>query len=281
MGGGETEVTTSQDAAARYRKLVDENGSVEVRLAALMSAFGHDDLSDEARHQVADDLWMAGLATQPVLGNGLAADSQVTIVDKAGAHTATPDVAKRYAINPAGVVLAGLGGLAMAIAAFLPLDEPGHFARVQENALIHHGGWAFVALGIGVAVAAWRQYSTGKRGWTVIVLGAIALADAIVTGNNHSYRTLYPLNSAGVPEESLGGTVVPLGIAIYLAGAGACAAILGGLIMRQSPSGSSKEPMPTLKSCPDCAETVQAAARVCKHCGYRFDAQTPAEAEQA
>jgi len=24
------------------------------------------------------------------------------------------------------------------------------------------------------------------------------------------------------------------------------------------------------KTCPDCAETVLAAARVCKHCGYRF-----------
>ena len=26
------------------------------------------------------------------------------------------------------------------------------------------------------------------------------------------------------------------------------------------------------KICPDCAETILAAARVCKHCGYRFDA---------
>jgi hypothetical protein len=25
------------------------------------------------------------------------------------------------------------------------------------------------------------------------------------------------------------------------------------------------------KHCPDCAERVQAAAKVCKHCGYRFD----------
>ncbi|WP_082109829.1 zinc ribbon domain-containing protein [Mycobacterium sp. UM_Kg1] len=27
------------------------------------------------------------------------------------------------------------------------------------------------------------------------------------------------------------------------------------------------------KACPDCAETVLAAARVCKHCGYRFAAR--------
>ena len=25
------------------------------------------------------------------------------------------------------------------------------------------------------------------------------------------------------------------------------------------------------RECPDCAETVLAAARVCKHCGYRFE----------
>lgn len=27
----------------------------------------------------------------------------------------------------------------------------------------------------------------------------------------------------------------------------------------------------TSKTCPDCAEFVHVDARVCKHCGYRFD----------
>jgi hypothetical protein len=27
------------------------------------------------------------------------------------------------------------------------------------------------------------------------------------------------------------------------------------------------------KKCPDCAEHVRAEARVCKHCGYRFDVE--------
>jgi hypothetical protein len=32
------------------------------------------------------------------------------------------------------------------------------------------------------------------------------------------------------------------------------------------------EPEAPTKTCPDCAETVLAAARVCRHCGYRFEA---------
>ena len=29
---------------------------------------------------------------------------------------------------------------------------------------------------------------------------------------------------------------------------------------------------PDTKACPDCAETIKAAARVCRFCGYRFEA---------
>jgi hypothetical protein len=34
-------------------------------------------------------------------------------------------------------------------------------------------------------------------------------------------------------------------------------------------------PQPATKRCPDCAETVLAEARVCKHCGYRFARSAP------
>jgi hypothetical protein len=35
------------------------------------------------------------------------------------------------------------------------------------------------------------------------------------------------------------------------------------------------EPDEATKVCPECAETVKAAAKVCRFCGHRFDAQAP------
>jgi hypothetical protein len=271
MTGAETDMLSGADVAGHYRQLFDKKGSFQVRAGKLMTAFGYSDLAAAARSEVAEHLFAAGLLTQPSLeSTGLTTRTQLKLLDKAKAEAKANEASVRYAINPAGVALACLGGLAMAIAAFLPLDESGEFARVQANSLIHHGGWAFLVLGAGVALSSWRQYSGGKRGWAVVVLGAIALIDAIATGKNHGYRTLYPLNSAGEPDSSQPGTLVPLGLAVYVAGTGACVAMLGGFIMRQSPSGEAAAPAPVLKVCPDCAETVQAAANVCKHCGYRF-----------
>lgn len=181
--------------------------------------------------------------------------------------TATAPAETRYAINPAGVIFACLGALAMVVSAFLPLDEPdGTFTRIQSNTLIQHGGWLLIALGVGIGLAAYRSYSTGKRGWTVVVLGLIGIAIAIVIGTNKDYRTLYAITADG--SQTGDGTVVPLGIAVYVAGAGAALAALGGRVMRQAPSGST--PPVQNKACPDCAETVLADANVCKHCGYRF-----------
>lgn len=245
----------------------------------LIGSFGFSDLTQEARESVAERLWEAGLLTKPSLEAGTVAPASVLkIVDRGQVAKSVDqhDVATRFAISPAGLALACIGALAMAIAGFLPLDEPGQFAYVQQNALIHHGGWAFLLLGAGIAIDAYRQFSNGRPTWTVVALGVIALGVAILIGEDKSLRTLYPLNSAGEPNTSEAGTLVPLALGVYVAGAGACASIVGGWLMRQSSAGEATSAPQTLKRCPDCAELIQGAANVCKHCGRRFGVATKA-----
>jgi transposase InsO family protein len=72
--------------------------------------------------------------------------------------------------NPLGLGLVVVGAFAMAIAAFLPLDQPtGVFRMVQDNTLIQRGGWMLVALAVGIAVSGFRVSQRGN-GWAVPVV---------------------------------------------------------------------------------------------------------------
>ena len=46
-------------------------------------------------------------------------------------------------------------------------------------------------------------------------------------------------------------------------------------IVRRGNGNPASLPSHAQKKCPDCAEFVRAEARVCKHCGYRFDVHSP------
>jgi len=185
----------------------------------------------------------------------------------------------RYAINPVGVGVAVLGGALLALASFLPLDESNSpFARVQSNTLIQHGGWWFILAGALVALAA---VATKRRPIGVIGLSVVAGALVVYFGSDKSLRTLYPIGTNGEPQESASGTVVPLGIAIYVAGAGALLAFIGGWVMLRTRQVAAPTPalppseQEATQRCPDCAETILAQAHVCKHCGYRFENEAP------
>jgi hypothetical protein len=65
-----TESPTQQlgeQAAASYRRRVDEEGAVSVRAGELLASFGHAEGTLVARESVADFLWEAGLRTDPPL----------------------------------------------------------------------------------------------------------------------------------------------------------------------------------------------------------------------
>jgi hypothetical protein len=178
-----------------------------------------------------------------------------------------------------------VGAVAMAIAAFLPLDEPsGAFRMVRDNTPIPHGGWMLIGLALGIAVSGYRVSQSRRTEWLVpIILCVIAAALIALNANDKGLRTLYPVRPDGTLDTSQPGMVANLGVAIYVAGAGVAAAFIGSLILRQSARVPDASDAPAVakaatKKCPDCAETILADAKVCKHCGYRF---APAAASSA
>jgi hypothetical protein len=78
----------------------------------------------------------------------------------------------------------------MAIAAFLPLDEPtGAFRMVQANTLIQHGGWILIALALGIAESGYRVNRSG----TARRVPAVETAGNVyVTDGNHNRVLKFP-----------------------------------------------------------------------------------------
>jgi hypothetical protein len=165
--------------------------------------------------------------------------------------------------NPLALGLIIVGAVALAISTFLPLVEPaGTFRMIEHNTLIQRGGWMLVALALGIAVSGYRV-SQGR--WTARWLPMVLCVSAagLIVLNDKNLRTLYPVGPDGNPITTEPGIVANPGIAIYVAGAGVAAAFIGSAMLLRSRQARTKK-------CPDCAETVLADAKVCKHCGCRF-----------
>lgn len=182
--------------------------------------------------------------------------------------------------NPLALGLVLVGAAALAISMFLPFVQPVSALRtVESNTLIQHGGWWLLVAALGIAASGYRVSRTGtKERWTPVVLCAIAAA-IVLFDSNKDMRTLSPVGPDGTVDTSQPGVVASLGIAIYVAWAGVAAALIGSLMLVQNKIAKQHAPDDPLaapqadsatKKCPDCAETVLADARVCKHCGYRF-----------
>lgn len=152
--------------------------------------------------------------------------------------------------NPLGLGLVIVGAFAMAVAAFLPLDEPTPaFRMVEDNTLVQHGGWVLIVAAIGIAAGGFHanQHPRGNA-LTFTVVGCVVTAFGIVGwATNDGLRTLYPVGANGAPDTSKAGEVVPLGIALYVAGAGVAAALVGLLILRQTEKSGAADPLVALR----------------------------------
>lgn len=175
--------------------------------------------------------------------------------------------------SPWGLGLALGGAVTMLISAFLPYAESSTFARIASNTMIQNGnGWIFIGIALLGGGAVYRAHSARTRTRTPTILGAIGIAAAIFDGTHTG--TLCPVGPAAnlnIPCVS----ATP-GVGVYVAGVGALLMLLGGwqFFATRTPITSKTRPPSNpsgLKTCPDCAEEVRAAARICKHCGYRFD----------
>lgn len=174
-----------------------------------------------------------------------------------------------------------LGGMGLAFAAailgivsvFLPALESTAFEHLVKNTLIQGGdGWIIIGCAVGIIGAVYRTYSRHTTTWAVFLLGAIILGVAIYEGTGNRVK----LQGTSLLGQALEATA-SLAVGIYAAGAAGVMAMFAGLVLAGHVFDTYQGRDRRTKTCPDCAETVLAAARVCKHCGHRFEPEPVAE----
>jgi hypothetical protein len=200
--------------------------------------------------------------------------------DESGYRSQGADYVEEEVEPNMGAIWVAAAAAALAIiSVFLPRVESDTFFRVQDNTLIQSGdGWVIIGCAIGIAGAAYRAHRDRTRTWAVLVLGLIVIGFAYYSGSGDRLE----LESAGsVLGERITDKASP-GVGIYAAGAAGVLAVFSGWALAGG-GGTAFETNTEhrTKTCPECAETVLAEARVCKHCGYRFAPPAGSEAPEA
>ena len=195
---------------------------------------------------------------------------------EAGTPPATTAFEPPEDIEPnVGALGLALGAAVLAIVSvFLPALETTAFTTIAKNTLIQSGnGWLILGCAVGIIGAVYRVYSRRTRTWAVFVLGLVILGVAVYNGTGDRTK----LGSVGSnPFESVVVNGSPA-VGIYAAGAAGVLAMVAGLMLAGHVLDSYKGEERKTKVCPQCAETVLEAARVCKHCGHEFQQTTPAD----
>jgi hypothetical protein len=172
--------------------------------------------------------------------------------------------------NAGAIGLAAIAATLAVVSVFLPALETSAFSSIAKNTLIQGGGgWLILGCATGILGALYRVYSTRIPTWTVFGLGLVILGAAIYYGTGDRTK-LESVASDPFLHESIKVNGSPA-IGIYAAGAAGLLAMFAGFILAGISVSSYQGAGRRMKVCPDCAESVLKAARICKHCGHQFD----------
>lgn len=173
-------------------------------------------------------------------------------------------------VGRVGALLGWVGAALVVLAVFLPYASTPF--PVSNNTLIQSGtGWILVVFAVAVALECYRVRDRDERTRWVLVAGVLLIAYTIYAGTGSrldlTFTTSNPLSPTVTRHASPG-------IGVYMAGIGGAIVALGGATVMGFDAGLGATAVArSRKRCPDCAEVVLADAKVCKHCGYRFDGE--------
>lgn len=180
------------------------------------------------------------------------------------------ETAEEVEPNIGAMGLAGIAAALAVVSVFLPALESSAFSTIAKNTLIQSGGgWLILGCAVGILGAVYRVYSTRTSTWAVLVLGLVILVVAIYYGTGERTE-LEGVGPNPIAQEKVTVQGSPA-VGIYAAGAAGLLAMLAGYMLGGGSVSSYQGANRRTKVCPDCAETVLDAARICKHCGHRFD----------
>jgi uncharacterized membrane protein len=209
-----------------------------------------------------------------VLGirGGRKATAEYAAAEAAGLHD-QEETPEEIEPNVGAMGLAGTAAALAVVSVFLPALESSAFSTIAKNTLIQSGGgWLILGCAVGILGAVYRVHSTRTSTWAVLVLGLVILAVAIYQGTGDRTE-LESVGSNPFLQEKVAVKGSPA-VGIYAAGVAGLLAMFGGYILGGGAVSSYQGAGRKTKVCPDCAETVLEAARVCKHCGHQFDASS-------